>query len=51
MSQEKSKQDLLLQEIGAWEIHTKGVGSKILMKFNWQKGQSLSKELAGIIMP
>ena len=50
MSMKKSKHDLLIQEIGAWEIHTKGVGSKILMKFNWQKGQSLSKN-DGIIMP
>ena len=51
MSMKKSKHDLLIQEIGAWEIHTKGVGSKILMKFNWQKGQSLSKNSDGIIMP
>ena len=38
-------------EIGKWEIHTKGVGSKILKKFNWKIGQSLGKNSAGIIMP
>ena len=41
----------LSNEIGKWEIHTKGVGSKILKKFNWKIGQSLGKNPAGILIP
>jgi hypothetical protein len=38
-------------KIGSWEIYTKGFGSKILMKFGWQKGQPIGKHSNGVIAP
>ena len=38
-------------KIGSWEIHTKGFGSKILMKFGWQEGKSIGKYFNGVIAP
>ena len=37
--------------VGNWEMHTKGIGSKLLMKMGFEPGKGLGKTLQGINTP
>lgn len=37
--------------IGAWEVHTKGFGSRMLSKMGFQKGSGLGKRGQGVLVP
>ena len=37
--------------VGNWEMHTKGIGSKIMMKMGFEPGKGLGKTLQGINAP
>ena len=38
-------------DIGGWEVHTKGFGSKMLKKCGWEKGKPIGKRSSGLIEP
>ena len=39
------------QDVGAFEAHTKGIGSKLLSKMGWTEGQGLGRDGKGIAKP
>jgi tuftelin-interacting protein 11 len=38
-------------DVGAFEVHTKGIGAKLLSKMGWQEGKGLGKEGRGMSKP
>ncbi|XP_063064360.1 zinc finger CCCH-type with G patch domain-containing protein [Engraulis encrasicolus] len=38
-------------EFGGWEIHTRGIGSRLLMKMGYEQGKGLGKSLEGRVEP
>lgn len=37
--------------VGSWEVHTKGIGAKLLLQMGFQPGKGLGKQLQGISAP
>ncbi|XP_076181741.1 septin interacting protein 1 isoform X2 [Ptiloglossa arizonensis] len=43
---------LLIQSgMGSWEVHTKGIGAKLLLQMGFEPGKGLGKQLQGISAP
>ncbi|XP_048098211.1 zinc finger CCCH-type with G patch domain-containing protein [Alosa alosa] len=38
-------------EFGGWEVHTRGIGSRLLMKMGYEQGKGLGKGLEGRVEP
>ncbi|KAL2103259.1 hypothetical protein ACEWY4_000127 [Coilia grayii] len=38
-------------EFGGWEVHTRGIGSRLLMKMGYEQGKGLGKSLEGRVEP
>jgi len=39
------------KDVGDWEKHTKGIGSKLLQKMGWKEGMGIGKDLQGRAEP
>ena len=37
--------------MGGWEVHTRGVGSRLMLAMGWQVGQGLGREGQGRVEP
>ncbi|KAL2729259.1 tuftelin-interacting protein 11 isoform X2 [Vespula squamosa] len=37
--------------VGSWEVHTKGIGAKLLLQMGFEPGKGLGKQLQGISAP
>ncbi|KYN43118.1 Tuftelin-interacting protein 11 [Trachymyrmex septentrionalis] len=42
---------LLKSGMGSWEVHTKGIGAKLLLQMGFEPGKGLGKQLQGISAP
>ncbi|KAK2579187.1 hypothetical protein KPH14_002709 [Odynerus spinipes] len=42
---------LLKSGVGSWEVHTKGIGAKLLLQMGFEPGKGLGKQLQGISAP
>nr|CAB3267944.1 zinc finger CCCH-type with G patch domain-containing protein-like [Phallusia mammillata] len=51
VSMTAARKTIDLDKVGSWEQHTRGIGSKIMMKFGYKLGQGLGKEGEGRVEP
>lgn len=42
---------LLKTGVGSWEVHTRGIGAKLLLQMGYEPGKGLGKKLQGISAP
>ncbi|XP_046748597.1 septin-interacting protein 1 [Diprion similis] len=42
---------LMKSGVGSWEMHTKGIGAKLLLQMGFEPGKGLGKKLQGIMAP
>ncbi|XP_066602843.1 septin-interacting protein 1 [Prorops nasuta] len=42
---------LMKSGVGSWEVHTKGIGAKLLLQMGFEPGKGLGKQLQGISAP
>ncbi|XP_012225804.1 tuftelin-interacting protein 11 [Linepithema humile] len=42
---------LMKSGMGSWEVHTKGIGAKLLLQMGFEPGKGLGKQLQGISAP
>ncbi|XP_034937559.1 tuftelin-interacting protein 11 [Chelonus insularis] len=42
---------LMKTGVGSWEVHTKGIGAKLLLQMGFEPGKGLGKQLQGISAP
>ncbi|XP_011863227.1 PREDICTED: septin-interacting protein 1-like isoform X2 [Vollenhovia emeryi] len=42
---------LMKSGMGSWEVHTKGIGAKLLLQMEFEPGKGLGKQLQGISAP
>ncbi|XP_076299208.1 septin interacting protein 1 [Lasioglossum baleicum] len=42
---------LMKTGVGTWEVHTKGIGAKLLLQMGFEPGKGLGKQLQGISAP
>jgi len=50
-TKQQKQQKKVHEEIGQFEMFTKGIGAKILKKFGWEVGKGLGKDGTGIVTP
>ncbi|OXU25035.1 hypothetical protein TSAR_000542 [Trichomalopsis sarcophagae] len=43
--------ELIKSGMGSWEVHTKGIGAKLLLQMGFEPGKGLGKSLQGITAP
>jgi tuftelin-interacting protein 11 len=43
--------ELMKTGVGNWEVHTKGIGAKLLLQMGFEPGKGLGKQLQGISAP